>query len=568
MNAQNGTTSLENKTSKYTDLISEIETGEIKIPQFQRKFVWGLKTSAKLIDSIMKGYPIGILIFWRTKERLRSIRNLGNISLPEPIDGEYVNYVLDGQQRLTSFYAAIKGISIKDENGVDINYSEIYIDLTAHANEDIVITEIDGKEPTDIVKLKDLTKGSLTKLAKYPEKHHKLIEHYKNVITSYAFPIMALKNAPIEIATEIFTRMNVYGKPLTLFEIMVAKTYHVFPKNPKNIASNTVTFDLAEKYEELTTDLKECQYNTISSSTILQVVAILLEKECTRKSILNLDKMKFIGIWDEAIECIKSSIDFFRGYGIPVGRILPYNALLVPFSYFFFKYKQKPIGEIKKRLEDYFWRASLGFRYSSGVESKLVQDIAKIDKIISGKLPKYEWAVDISNDFIENHGWFSTGKSLIKAILCLYAKQKPKSFDNNSDIIIDNSWLKIASSKNYHHFFPKAWMAKNDNNIEYHKVNHIVNITIVDDFLNKVSIKAQSPNQYMKKFIKNNNELSKTMKTHLIDIDRDGIWENRYDIFYKNRLKRITKALNKFIIQQEHVSGNLEIYEDIEDIEE
>src|SRR5690554_4675131 len=109
-------TSLENIPVKYSDLISEIETGQVKIPQFQRKFVWGIKASAKLLDSILKGYPIGTFIYWRTNERLRSVRNLGNIVLPEPKHGEYVNYVLDGQQRLTSLYAALKGIKIINED--------------------------------------------------------------------------------------------------------------------------------------------------------------------------------------------------------------------------------------------------------------------------------------------------------------------------------------------------------------------------------------------------------------------------------------------------------------------
>ncbi|MBK7587933.1 MAG: hypothetical protein IPI22_06130 [Bacteroidetes bacterium] len=83
--------------------------------------------------------------------------------------------------------------------------------------------------------------------------------------------------------------------------------------------------------------------------------------------------MKFISIWDEAVECIKSSIDFFRSYGIPVSRILPYYALIVPFSYYFYKHKQSPVGKVKEMLE-ISWRA-LGFRYSSGVESKLTQDL-------------------------------------------------------------------------------------------------------------------------------------------------------------------------------------------------
>jgi uncharacterized protein with ParB-like and HNH nuclease domain len=55
---------LENGDKKYSSLLEEVETGQIKIPQFQRQFVWDISSSAKLIDSILKGYPIGTFIFW------------------------------------------------------------------------------------------------------------------------------------------------------------------------------------------------------------------------------------------------------------------------------------------------------------------------------------------------------------------------------------------------------------------------------------------------------------------------------------------------------------------------
>jgi hypothetical protein len=560
-------TSLQNTSVKYSDLLSEIETGQVKIPQFQRKFVWNIKESAKLLDSIIKGYPIGTFIYWRTNERLRSVRNLGNITLPEPKNGEFVNYVLDGQQRLTSLYAALKGVKIGEDDGRLSDYSEIYINLLANDEEDIVTTEIEKLNNEHIIKLTDLMKGGYSIFKNYPEEFHEKLDQYKDVLSGYTFSVINLKNAQIDVATEVFTRLNVGGKSLSLFEIMVAKTYHIFESKTVDSEEEQI-FDLAVKYEELSTELCASHYDTIPSATILQVVSILLEKDCTRKTILKLDKMAFINIWDEAINCIKSSIDFFRSYGIVVGRILPYNALLVPFSYFFYKHKHNPTGEVKKRLEDFFWRASLGFRYSSGVEGKLVQDIAKIDKIILGELPKYEWAVSINREFIETHGWFSTGKSFTKAILCLYAKQKPKSFDNDLDVIIDNSWLKIATSKNYHHFFPKSWMAKNQKDIEYLYVNHIVNITIVDDFLNKNVIKAKSPATYMKSFLSKNDDLEQTMKTHFIDINADGIWENDFDKFYDNRLNRIVKALNKLVIPQDTSSIELEVYEDIEETQE
>jgi len=63
-------------SKKYTDLISEIQKGQIKVPKFQRNFVWSLDKTAKLLDSILKGYPIGTFILWETNERLNDIKNI------------------------------------------------------------------------------------------------------------------------------------------------------------------------------------------------------------------------------------------------------------------------------------------------------------------------------------------------------------------------------------------------------------------------------------------------------------------------------------------------------------
>ena len=94
----------------YATLIHEIGTGVIKIPKFQRDFVWSIDKTAKLLDSILKGYPIGTFILWQTDERINDIKNIGDIELPETKDGVKVKYVLDGQQRITSLYAAYMGV--------------------------------------------------------------------------------------------------------------------------------------------------------------------------------------------------------------------------------------------------------------------------------------------------------------------------------------------------------------------------------------------------------------------------------------------------------------------------
>ena len=530
----------EPQTKTFTNLIDEIEKGQIKIPQFQRDFVWTIQKSASLIDSIIKGYPIGTFILWRTKERLRSVKNIGGIDLPDTAAGEYVDFVLDGQQRLTSLFAALKGIIIKREGNREEDFRQMFINLAAKEDEQIVSTEVQDTNNKQYIKVTDLLYGGLTLLASYPQEHLKKLEEYKKRIESYSFSAIQIKEAPIDIATEIFTRINVGGKPLSLFEIMVAKTYN-YDKN----------FDLAEKYDDLIDRLRSVNYETVSDATILQAVAMIMVKECKRKTILTLEKKAFIDIWDDVIDAIEKAVDYFRTYyRIPVSKLLPYNALIVPFAYFFYQYKDKPTGDKQKYLEDYFWRCSLSGRYSSATESKLAQDIKRIDLILEDTLPKYDWAIDTSTDFIINNGWFSAGRSYIKAILAIMAYHQPKSFVDNSIVNINNGWLKQANSKNYHHFFPKAYLKKQGEEEFY--INHIVNITIVDDFLNKRKIKAKAPSVYMAEFIKVNPLIKETMATHLIgDFEKFGITTDDYELFFNQRAKLISDEIKKRIIEQD-----------------
>ena len=113
----------ENQAKKYLHLFTGIETGKIRIPQFQREFVWTKQQTAKLIDSIIKGFPIGTFIFWETNDTMRTVRSIGNAELPELRVGETSQFVLDGQQRITSLYAVQKGLIFKQDKK-EISYKK------------------------------------------------------------------------------------------------------------------------------------------------------------------------------------------------------------------------------------------------------------------------------------------------------------------------------------------------------------------------------------------------------------------------------------------------------------
>lgn len=531
------------QSRSYDQIINGIEHGTLKIPQFQRDFVWPRDKSAKLIDSILKGYPIGTFILWKTKEQLRFVKEIGGQKLPPTPRGDYAEQVLDGQQRLTSLYAACKGLLIV-RDGKQEDFSEIYVDLdadTATSTETaLAVTAVESEvasETSDgrFVRLVDLIRGEFKLLSKLAEARRERLQMYQKRIQTYKFSVILIQDAPIDVATEVFTRINVSGQALSVFEIMVAKTYDHESK-----------FDLAERFKALRARLESVDYGTIPPSAVLQLASLLMVGECQKPDILKLETAKFREMWPRVEDAVEHACDYFRTFfRIPVSKLLPYAALVVPFGYYFAKHPEPPMGEQKDNLRELFWRISLAGRYTSAVETKLAADAKRIEAILSGKEPVYEDGVDLRPGAIEAHGTFNTGRSFIKAILCLYAFQQPESFASGAKVVIANDWLKRANSKNYHHFFPKAFLKKKG--FDAQRINHVANITIVDDYLNKREIKAKAPSQYMKTFRKENKQIDSTMATHLIDLSTCGIWDDDYDLFMRERCKSIAKRLRAWV---------------------
>lgn len=92
-------------------IISMISDGKIVLPAMQRPFVWEEDRITKLVDSLLRGFPLGMALLWRTRTTQRFRRFEKDV---KPDSGITVDYdkattgerylVLDGQQRLTAHY--------------------------------------------------------------------------------------------------------------------------------------------------------------------------------------------------------------------------------------------------------------------------------------------------------------------------------------------------------------------------------------------------------------------------------------------------------------------------------
>lgn len=529
-----------NSNMKYETLFTYVDTGVLKIPMFQRDFVWDDEHTADLIDSIVKGYPIGTFILWKTHDGIRYMKNIGNANLPDIPKGMAAFYVLDGQQRITSLYAVRKGVAFT-KDGAEKDYKSISIDLSANPDGDDQIVVVSPPENGPSIPVHKLLTGSITELSTNYADHLEKVDIYRSRLTGYDFSVIILEDYPIDVACEVFTRINTGGTPLTLFEIMVARTY-----------SEERDFDLSREYLRLITsdqngkNLSDAGFETVPDTTVLQCVAACTADQVRRQDILRIDRDKFIDAWPTVKAGIFRAVDYLRMHlRIPVSRLLPYYALLVPFTYFFVKLgNSRPSPKQNDLLGQYFWWASLTNRFSSAVESKMAQDLKRIDQILLEKQPSYRGEeVQLSAQDLMWHR-FSTADAFCKAILCLFAQMQPRSFRYNNLVILDNSWLKASNSKNYHHFFPRSYLTKKRGYSDS-EANVILNITLVEDTFHKRDIGAKAPSAYMKSFQKDNRSLASTMATHLIDdLDRFGVWRDDYETFLSKRAERVLDELN------------------------
>lgn len=522
------------------EIITAITNGEYRIPRFQRDFVWDIKKSASLLDSILKGYPISSVILWKTKNELSEIRNLGGIEIPGKETGRYTSYIIDGQQRLTSLYFALMGL--KTGNGFD--FSEMCVSLVAGKSEQIVYDVMPkDANPDDYVNLK-----ALFSIPALSGSHaDKRLEYYQ-VLLQYKISVIEIDDANLGLdeVIEIFERLNLGGKKLSLFSIIAARSYRAEDGEPG--------FDLSKKYDSLNKVLSENNYGKLSDSTFLQAISACLIGKVNKAEILrNLKTDIITANYDEVEKAIFAAVEHLKGksYGVLVANLLPYERLLVPFAVFHYKIGNAHIStQQESYLQDFFWRSVLGKRYNSSADTNLNADIAKIHKILIGEVPSQE-PITLTPKSIWENGRFTLSSAYVLGILCLMAQVTPQSFAVGRTINITNDSVSSAAKKQYHHFFPTKSTVVMSNPAYKAVYNNVVNIVYMDAVTND-QISNRNPSDYIAEFEKENPKLAIALESHYIDLNGYGIFDDDMFAFVNSRSRALYNKLCGYILPSKH----------------
>jgi len=511
---------LETHPQSLNKLIERIRNGDIKIPAFQREFVWDQNQILHLLDSINRGYPVGSVLLWLTDERLAATRNIGGFNLPDTPEKYPVNYVLDGQQRLTSIYA-----TLTLENRKDDSMFSIFYDISKNI---FLPTKEECEKPFPINVLFDTIAFLKEITTLKDEDSQQRVAELQTRFKEYDIPVVTITEQEHEQVCIIFERINNSGTGLTLYELMSAWTW-----------SNE--FDLREEFQEFVNELEEKGFGNLNQDILLRIIGGVIRNKIGSKDILelkpeiirsNIERVKaasFLAIDFLSTELKITSLDF-----------LPFPMQLVPLTVFFDKMKT-PTAIQSKKIRNWFWKSSFSGRYSKATEQNICLDIEDMLAIIKDESsPAFEFRANV-NPTIFASKKFQKQAVITKAFIVLLAQQQPRNLLNGQAIDIGRA-LSSYNYKEFHHVFPQAFLKSKG--IDSSKINVLANYCFLSSAVNK-TISDKNPSEYFQLIPL---ELRNGILRSAIIPDDLTITTDDYDSFLESRSKLLFSHLEKLMI--------------------
>ncbi|MEB3177674.1 MAG: DUF262 domain-containing protein [Nostocaceae cyanobacterium] len=314
------------------DLINDLERGRIRIPSFQRGFVWNPEQVSYFIDSIYKGFPFGSLLLWRTRNPLRTERNLGPYKLPNN-DPEYpIDYVLDGQQRITSIFGIFQNSLVAEENQ-ETNWTNLFFEL--NSQESVPFKYLDDSEHYDSnqffplkyvfdsPKYRQITRELDEELAKQ-------IDDLVDRFTKARIPIERFETEERKYVATVFERINRQKVDLDTFDLL-------------SVWNWSEDFDLQEKFREISEELEPFGFKNIGSELLLKCCSGVIMNSSKPEAFIELPGSKVREKFDEIRTGIFRAIDFLKtDLNVFSLKLLPMENILVVLTSFFAASQKQP----------------------------------------------------------------------------------------------------------------------------------------------------------------------------------------------------------------------------------
>lgn len=517
------------------NLISQVQQGQIRVPAFQRGFVWDNDRIAFLMDSIYKGYPFGSAIFWQTKEQLKSERKLGPFALPEPRQDFPISYVLDGQQRLTSIFGTFQ-TDLTPEGGE--SWPNIYFDLQGDGDLQesqfvaLSDSEVDHNRHFPINTFFDTT-AYRRATRSFSDEQAEIIDKVQSTFKEAKIPQQVIETDNRGKVAIVFERVNRLGVELDVLQLLSAWTW-------------SEEFDLQDRFKDLAELIAPFGFGDVGddSNLLLRCCAAVVAGDASPNTLMSMSGAEVRDRFDEIENGLQGAIDFVRTQ-LHVEKLanLPYPSVLVPLTVFFSHKERKSTkltNEQRKVLTKWLWRSFFSRRFSAGVLRNLKRDIEEIQKLKNG-LPSAlaEISVDINKDFFLEKR-FSISAVDSKTFILLLVNEKPLSFVSGNNVNLKN----VLSSYNraeFHHLMPQSFLKKNS--LSPKEINILANFAMISASDNK-HLGGVAPSEYK-------NRMPSDQINEILDhalCPKDDLFSDDFAIFANSRAEILARAANQLMM--------------------
>ena len=598
-----------------SDLLKEAHEGRLQLPDFQRSYVWEDEDVQNLITSVSKGYPIGAFLSLQTGGKVGfKPRLLEGVTRRDEGHTQPEEFLLDGQQRLTSLYQAIyskDAVTTLNSRGKEVDrFYYIDIPMAIGAGADIgnaliglpanrILRKNFGRDVAiDLSALdKEFERHAfpLNQVFPYPEdwlsdwedywrKRGKDVRVWKKDFTlgivrriqEYAIPVIRLdQENGREAICLIFEKVNTGGKPLDTFELLTA-IYAAEKFDLREDWSGPLDKSKPGRRERILGSPNRIDVlGGVSSIDFLQACALIhtlevrLAKErdgvedrllpqvsCNRETLLALPLEAYNKYAGAVERGFREAASFLHELKVISQYDVPYAPLLVGLAAIYAVLGQERrivSAEGKRKIERWFWSVTLGEVYGSATDTLLARHVPDLIRWIRDTGPAPDVLGDVNFQQERLKSLRSRLSAAYKAIHVLLM-----GYDLGCrDFITDKTTGVMTFFKDridVHHIFPVAWCKKKG--IPDKDYNSIVNKTPLSAATNRF-IGGDAPSRYLKRIEKkyglSSEALDVILRTHLIEPDH--LRNDDFEAFFNTRIEAlshiVSKAMGKPVVKEQ-----------------
>lgn len=538
--------------------LSRIRTGQLALPRFQRFESWSHTEVETLLDSVLRGRPIGAaLVLPIGNEEPFVSRRIAGVPTPT---ANITEHLLDGQQRLTALWKALNDAY---ENRTYFATLNPETEDTSHIRSFSRWTKNGQRYPLWVDQPHEqLSRGLVPMRLLSPAIEPKKIVNWCNLATTSTEESMDLVLQVLDLQTtvreanlpylelpintspdeaiDVFIKMNTTSVRLSAFDIVVAqmeaetgRSLHDLEGSLRSVAPE------ADRYVEV-------------PDLVLRVAALREDRPPTEASFMRLDMQKLSVEWELIEKGVEGAIRFlgqehiFDRTRLPTVTVVPVIASI---------WSQMPqslddLGLGRTLLRQYLWRSFFTTRYERAAATAALQDhrglkARLVDGETTASIPVLDDAMFPIAEVgeLERAPWPKLRNTLARGILAVSLRGGGLDFADGTPA----SW-ETLSRREYHHLFPSALLA-NEGCLDESYINLALNCALVTWNTNR-NISAKEPFAYLRERVKRSllgeEQIRHRLSSHFIPFEELNVG-GYSNIVKEERPEKIRSDYERFI---------------------